>query len=61
VQYLEEGPGSTRRVVDFELEAVHVPGFLKNRAEEFFAEKAREQIQFYQQIINRYFAGRKAG
>ncbi len=60
VSYLADSPTETRRVVELELEAIHIPGFLRHRAEEFFADKAREQIQFYQQIINRYFAERKA-
>jgi len=59
IRILPEGDHSTRRVVDLEVECTKGPGFIRGRAEEFFVEKAHEQMAIYQQVIDRYFAEKK--
>lgn len=54
----EQGGTHTRRVVELELEATKGPGFIRGRAEEFFIEKAKEQMAIYQDVVRQYFGDR---
>lgn len=56
IELVPEGEQGTRRIVNLELEATRGPGFLRSRAEDYFVEKAREQMGFYGDIVKKYIA-----